>query len=54
MDRSNAEVARWFEAVNELDGANFGEEVYPGYPGAVLAEGKLVAMAWGFPLQRKE
>ncbi|MXP10011.1 SOS response-associated peptidase [Pseudoblastomonas halimionae] len=53
MTRSNAEIARWFEAVNDLGGANFGEEVYPGYPGAVLAEGRLVSMSWGFPLARK-
>lgn len=31
-------------------GTNFAEEVYPGYPGLVIAEGKAQAMAWGFPL----
>ena len=31
-------------------GANFGEEVYPGYPGLVVAEGVARTMTWGFPL----
>ncbi len=29
---------------------NAGEEVYPGYPGLVLAERRLRQMVWGFPL----
>ena len=53
MTKSHAEVAKWFRAKNELGGANFGDEVYPGYPGAVIAQGVLVSMTWGFPLQRK-
>jgi len=51
MTRAKDEVARWFDAVDELGGANFGEEVYPGYPGVIIAEGKLRQMNWGFPLQ---
>jgi putative SOS response-associated peptidase YedK len=31
-------------------GANFGEEVYPGYPGLVIANGEARTMTWGFPL----
>mgnify|MGYP003121304836 CR=1 FL=1 len=53
MTKSNSEVARWFDAIDQLGGANFGEEVFPGYPGAVAAKGALVSMTWGFPLSRK-
>ena len=42
--------ARWFRAVDEAAGANFGDEVYPGHPGLVVAGGALRAMSWGFPL----
>ena len=51
MTNSADEVARWFGAVNDLGGANFGAEVFPGYPGAVIAGGRLRQMTWGFPLQ---
>jgi putative SOS response-associated peptidase YedK len=34
-------------------GANFGEEVYPGYPGVVVTEGRARTMTWGFPLAMK-
>lgn len=47
MTKPNSEVARWFDAIDQLGGANFGEEVFPGYPGAVVAEGALVSMTWG-------
>ena len=53
MTKGKDEVAGWFAAMDELGGANFGEEVYPGYPGAVVAEGKLRQMTWGFPLVMK-
>lgn len=53
MTKAKDEVAQWFDAVNELGGANFGDEVYPGYPGAVVAEGRLRQMSWGFPLVLK-
>ena len=53
MTKNKDEVAAWFDAVNQLGGANFGEEVYPGYPGAVVAGGKLKQMSWGFPLVMK-
>ena len=33
--------------------ANFGAEVYPGYPGLVVAERRARAMTWGFPLVLK-
>jgi putative SOS response-associated peptidase YedK len=50
MTKTKDEVARWFDAVDALGGANFGTEVFPGYPGAVVAEGRLSQMTWGFPL----
>ena len=53
MTKPNSEVARWFDAIDQLGGANFGEEVFPGYPGVVVADGALVSMTWGFPLSRK-
>ncbi len=53
MTRNKDEVAKWFDAVNDLGGANFGTEVFPGYPGAVVAQGRLRQMTWGFPLVMK-
>lgn len=49
MTKGTAEVAALF-AVEADPGANFAEEVYPGYPGLVIAEGRARAMNWGFPL----
>lgn len=49
MRGSAEEVARLFQAEAE-PGANFAEEVYPGYQGLVVAEGRVRAMTWGFPL----
>ncbi len=53
MTKGKDEVAAWFDAVDGLGGANFGAEVFPGYPGAVVAEGRLRQMSWGFPLAMK-
>ena len=53
MTKNKDEVAQWFGAIDELGGANFGAEVFPGYPGAVVAEGRLAQMTWGFPLVLK-
>lgn len=52
MTRTVDEVAQLFDATGE-GGANFAEEVYPGYPGLVVAEGRVTAMNWGFPLVLK-
>ena len=52
LNRSAAEITNLFGAQPE-HGANFGEEVYPGYPGLVIAEGRARAMVWGFPLALK-
>ncbi|AKM06133.1 SOS response-associated peptidase [Pelagerythrobacter marensis] len=48
---SNAEIAGLFDV--EATAGNAAEEVYPGYPGLVVAEGQLRSMVWGFPLVLK-
>ena len=53
MTKSASEIAHWFDAKNDAAGANLGNEVYPGYPGAVIAEGAVQSMTWGFPLALK-
>ncbi|ANY21233.1 hypothetical protein A6F68_02743 [Tsuneonella dongtanensis] len=53
MTKNADEVAKWFAAINDAAGANFGEEMYPGYPGLVVAEGKVRQMSWGFPVVLK-
>ena len=50
MTRTADEVARLFDSDLVAGGGNVGGEIYPGYPGLVLADGKLRAMHWGFPL----
>lgn len=52
MSASAAEVARLFGAEGAI-GINAGEIIYPGYPGLVVAEGRLRSMVWGFPLVMK-
>lgn len=50
MTKAASEVAHWFGAkVGEIGNAG-GGEVYPGYPGLVMAAGELRSMVWGFPL----
>ncbi|MEQ8410876.1 MAG: SOS response-associated peptidase family protein [Erythrobacter sp.] len=53
MTKNVDEVAAWFDAIDAAGGANFGEEVYPGYPGLVVAERRVRPMVWGFPLVMK-
>ncbi len=53
MTKARSEVAAWFGADDAAAGANFGAEVYPGYPGLVVADGALRAMTWGLPLVLK-
>ncbi|WP_366519553.1 SOS response-associated peptidase family protein [uncultured Erythrobacter sp.] len=55
MTKSQHEIAHLFDAEDTGLASNFGEEVYPGYPGLVVAangEGKyqVWTMSWGFPL----
>ncbi len=52
MTKGVAEVAGLFAAIPEL-GANLADEVYPGYPGLVVAQGRARPMTWGFPLLLK-
>ena len=52
MTKATAEVANLFRATHGSIG-NFATEVYPGYPGLVVAGGELRSMAWGFPLVLK-
>ena len=47
-----AEIARLFR-VPLPEGLNTPAEIYPGYPGTVVAGGALRAMTWGFPLALK-
>ncbi|MBN9142485.1 MAG: hypothetical protein BGP00_04825 [Novosphingobium sp. 63-713] len=49
LNSKNAEIARMFE-VREAASSNRSEEVYPGYPGLVVAGGFARTMNWGFPL----
>lgn len=39
MSKAPAEIA-WFLGSRSAAGANFAAEVYPGYPGLVVAEGE--------------
>ena len=52
MTKGTQEVARIFAVEPDL-AANYGAEVYPGYPGLVIGEGRARAMTWGFPLVMK-
>jgi putative SOS response-associated peptidase YedK len=49
MTKGTQEIANLFK-VEADPGANFAAEVYPGYPGLVVTEGRAQAMNWGFPL----
>jgi len=55
MTRSIDEVAHLFDATAE-NGSNAGGEIYPGYPGLVVASSAgatmVRTMSWGFPLAR--
>ena len=58
MTKTVDEIAGLFDAIDAVEGANFGEEIYPGYPGLVVAsdkegEHKVGIMSWGFPLVMK-
>lgn len=52
MDRPAGEVAKLFRAI-AVGGSNAPPEIYPGYPGLVVAGGELRSMVWGFPLTLK-
>jgi hypothetical protein len=46
-DKPAADIAHLF-GVETTQGANYSEEVYPGYPGLVMAGRRLKVMNWGF------
>jgi putative SOS response-associated peptidase YedK len=52
LSKGPAEIAKLFRAEADPPG-NAGETVYPGYPGYVVAEGRVRQMTWGFPLVLK-
>ena len=52
LHSGTAAIARLFEAVAGPD-SNRSDEIYPGYPGLVVAEGVVRTMTWGFPLVLK-
>ncbi len=52
LRRTVEEVAQLFR-VEPAAGANVAAELYPGYSGLVVAEGRVRAMTWGFPLSLK-
>lgn len=52
LSKGPAEIAKLFGAQAGPPG-NAGEMVYPGYPGLVIAEGRVRQMTWGFPLALK-
>ena len=52
MTKAQAEVAQLFNATPRAQ-LNTAEEVYPGYPGMVVADGEVRSMVWGFPLVLK-
>ncbi len=56
MKQSRTEVADFFSSIAQdlrVAPGNDPAEIYPGYPGLVLAEGQVQQMAWGFPLALK-
>ena len=52
LTKPGHEVAHLFDVIKGNLG-NAGQEVYPGYPGLVVANGELRSMTWGFPLVLK-
>lgn len=52
LSKGPAEIAKLFGALADPPG-NAGESVYPGYPGYVMAGGRVRQMTWGFPLALK-
>lgn len=49
MNKATAEIANLF-AVPAPDSPNLASEIYPGYPGLVVARDSACVMTWGFPL----
>ena len=52
LSKGPAEIAKLFGGIADPPG-NAGESIYPGYPGLVMALGRVRQMTWGFPLAMK-
>lgn len=52
LSKGPAEIAKLFGGLADPPG-NAGENIYPGYPGYVMAEGRVRQMTWGFPFAMK-
>ena len=52
LSKPQEDVAHLFDAIVGKVG-NAASDVYPGYPGLVVANGELRSMVWGFPLVLK-
>jgi putative SOS response-associated peptidase YedK len=52
MTKGVSEIAHLFTVLPD-PGANFAEEIYPGYTGLVVADGRARPMTWGYPLALK-
>jgi len=52
LHAGTAAIAQLFDAIAGPVG-NLADDVYPGYPGLVVADGTVRTMTWGFPLLRK-
>ena len=53
MRSSAKEVASWCGAIAPSLAPNAAAEIYPGYPGLIVANGQVRTMTWGFPLVLK-
>jgi putative SOS response-associated peptidase YedK len=54
LTKPAAEVANLFKAMLGGIGNAGGGEVYPGYPGLVVASGELRSLIWGFPFKPRD
>ena len=50
MTNTQAQIANLFKVSEGAAGGNRAQEVYPGRPGLVVADGEVRQMSWGFPL----
>lgn len=53
LSKGPAEIAKLFGGLMAEPPGNAGESIYPGYPGIVVADGRVRQMTWGFPLGLK-
>jgi putative SOS response-associated peptidase YedK len=53
LSSSRTEVANFFDLEETAAAGNAPNEIYPGYPGLVVARGEVRQMVWGFPLPQR-